>query len=444
MRLKEWVRRLASLPRLPRAAAIAPGVYPYLRCDGGTVARFHLRVDADGTGLLLANAAAAARLHPTGVLIAKGLLEGEAVEAIAARLTAAFHVARATALEDIEAVAALLREIEKPLHRFPVLNLVDPAFAESKGEPAKPLLADVTLAPPGVARPILERLWQAGIPHVAFALEASSSANDLVRCVERAEDIGMISGARGTAAALSEAALLDRLAMAGVDYLSLGCASSEAALHDRFYGKGDFAALNVAIEAALAREVCPVAVVPLVADNLPGLEATLAFLVGRGVADVMLFAIAAAEPVAEGEPSAGPLRRKDLVAAAHRAEYAAEALGVRLIWCPTVRFEPSLGVAELVRRGPRTSGELAVRVEPDGSVILPRGPHRAAGNILDEDWDAIARGAACAAYRQRLLSDTHCADCPGLAICAAECPKHEAGWAAPACSEDTATCEEEP
>ena len=58
-----------------RKPVVSPGLYCYRREVEGAAALFHLRVDSAGDGLLLANAAAVARLTASGVLIAKGLLE---------------------------------------------------------------------------------------------------------------------------------------------------------------------------------------------------------------------------------------------------------------------------------------------------------------------------------------------------------------------------------
>jgi len=47
-----------------------------------------------------------------------------------------------------------------------------------------------------------------------------------------------------------------------------------------------------------------------------------------------------------------------------------------------------------VRQGPRCSSDVAIRVEPDGAVIPPRGPRRVAGNLLSDHWPAIWQDAA--------------------------------------------------
>ena len=86
-------------------------------------------------------------------------------------------------------------------------------------------------------------------------------------------------------------------------------------------------------------------------------------------------------------------------------------------------------LGEQVCRGPRCGGDTAVRVEPDGAVIPARGPYASAGNLLEDDWETIERSEVFQRYRRRVESDTHCDECPGLAICAADCPREPAGWA---------------
>jgi radical SAM protein with 4Fe4S-binding SPASM domain len=94
-----------------------------------------------------------------------------------------------------------------------------------------------------------------------------------------------------------------------------------------------------------------------------------------------------------------------------------------------VQFRRGETLAEQVCRGPRCSGDHAVRVEPDGKVFPARGPCRAAGNLLSDDWETIREHEVFRSYRRRVENDTHCDDCPGLAICAADCPRNPAGWA---------------
>ena len=96
-------------------------------------------------------------------------------------------------------------------------------------------------------------------------------------------------------------------------------------------------------------------------------------------------------------------------------EQLAEDVDVRHLWYPPVRFHLGSSLARQVRRGPRCSGDAAVRVESDGSVIPARGPRVSSGNLLKDKWKRIHRSRVFRNYRQRVETDTHCAECPGLA-----------------------------
>ncbi len=106
---------------------------------------------------------------------------------------------------------------------------------------------------------------------------------------------------------------------------------------------------------------------------------------------------------------------------------AAEDTQARYLWAPPVRFDNSKSLAQQVRAGPRTAGDIAVRVEADGRVFAPRG-RDCAGNLLTESWEDIWNHECFTRYRQRLQAPTRCSDCPDLEICAADCPKDPRGW----------------
>ena len=100
----------------------------------------------------------------------------------------------------------------------------------------------------------------------------------------------------------------------------------------------------------------------------------------------------------------------------------------RFIWNPPVQRDSRQSLAAQVQAGPRCSGDVAVRVEPNGDVIPARGPYQSAGNLLTASWDDIWNHDVFRVYRERVEAPTRCDVCPGLAICAADCPREPAGW----------------
>ena len=425
MQLKEIIKRLV-IPQPPGSKPeIDPGLYHYVRQADGMYTRFHLRVEPDGRGLLLANASASARLSPTGVLIAKELLDGIEQGQVLSDLEAGYRGAsRETMQKDVERVDRLIRRLGNPEDNYPIVNLEDAAVSPYEARLMAPLEANIPLASPDKLVPIIDRLWEVAIPHVTFLLPENPDGDYLIRVVERAEDLGLIAGVRGRATDLGQDNLVRALALAGIDHITVVYASADPAVHDALLGAGDHAHLEAVIRAIQENEIAPVAEIPLVEQTLAGLEATLAALQALGEHNYSFFAIAT-----DNDNRSGALPAAAMPQTAARVEELANQMDVRFIWQPPVEREPTLSLARQVQQGPRCSGDVSVRIEPNGDVIPPRGPYQSAGNILTHEWVRIWNNHAFRSYRERVESPTRCDECPGLAICAADCPRKRAGWA---------------
>ena len=64
----DWMERLFTIQRPEPPEPIPAGLYHAVQERGGEINRLHLRVEPDGSGMLLANASAALRLTPVGVV----------------------------------------------------------------------------------------------------------------------------------------------------------------------------------------------------------------------------------------------------------------------------------------------------------------------------------------------------------------------------------------
>lgn len=428
MTTKDLLKRLFTFRAAQPTHVVPSGLYHTMRESDGAYTRFHLRVEPDGSGMLLANASAAARLSPSGVIMAKGLLDGDDEYTIRYNIKSQFQDATEDRVSaDFKRIQGLIATLAGPGDNYPIINLDDAAFSPHAAQLMAPFEADVPLAEPERLRPIIERLWEIGIPHVTILAPQDPDAEHLVRAIERAEDTGMIAGVRARASDLAQGTLLDDLAMAGVDHITLPYASSQPETHDALLGAGDHAQVEQAIARIQDNEVSVVAEVALVEDTMDTLDATVERLSELGVTNVSFFAIAASDEMSD-EQRAGALKANAMrQVAAYVEETAGESL-VRYIWEPPGLRNPAQSLAEQVRHGPRCSGDVAIRVEADGTVVPPRGSHRSAGNLLNESWDEIWGNEAFRIYRDRLEAPTHCDVCPGLVICAADCPHEQSGW----------------
>ncbi|MCP4358737.1 MAG: radical SAM protein [Chloroflexi bacterium] len=426
---KEKLRQWLIPHRAKQTQAIAPGLYHYMQDHDGLYTRFHLRVEPDGRGMLLANASAAARLSPTGALMAKGLLDKQPEDEIVKSIKSRFKGATPEIIQaDLQQVKGIINRLVMPEDDYPILNLdeLNPTVFES--ELFAPLEATVSLAPPEQIVPLLNRLWEIGIPHITFFVPEKFDPVHLVRSVERAEDLGMIAGVRGRATDLSHASLLADLAQAGVDHVTVLVVAGGTADHDTLCGRDDHEAVIALINDAYAQEVYPVAEIALIEGSVSSLQETLNNLIQIGITTFSFFAIVAPDGMSDEERDAA-LTAQAMPQTADWVEEISNQLDVRFIWQPPVRRNPHQTLAEQVQQGPRSAGDAAVRIEADGRVIPPRGPYQAAGNILSDDWQTIWDRDPFTRYRERVAEPTRCVDCPGLVICMADCPREPSGWA---------------
>lgn len=400
-------------------------IHHYVREVDGQVARYHLRIERDGAGLLLANATAALRLSPSGVVIARRLLEGAGAGEVAAHVARAFRgAARRKVEEDVARVTQALDALVTRADRYPLRDMDGPETSVYRRTLSAPLRADVGGDAGGEVDRVLRALWNAGVPQVVFAIPDQAARERATRWVELAGDLGMITGVRARASILGRPG---DLAAAGLDYAEILWAGNAAGVHDAIAGDGDFAALEVLFADVRGIELCAAAWVPLIGPTFDDLDEIAEAAVSHGARAMTVAAI-----VAEDPEQGGALAARALPQAAALAEEVAERLGVAVTWAPPTEREPAISIAAQVLRGPRSVGDASVRVTTDGAVLPPTGPATPAGNILRESWDVVWGRAPFRGFREATDDPSRCDTCPGLASCGIGCPRDPSTWARPA------------
>ncbi len=428
MTTKERIRRILLFDQTAQRSIVSPGLYQYSREAEATYTRFHLRVDQDGSGMLLVNATAAAHLSATGVIIAKGLLEENSETVIYKRLSDNFSGAsQAIMRRDLEHVAAIIANLTAPGDNYPIINLEDADLSPFEAELIAPLRADIPHKELEWTKDIINHLWAAAIPHITVHVLDNLQIDELVYTIEHAEDTGLLAGVRARAHQLAERSLIKKLALAGVDYLTVPVASSDPRTHDLLVGSDDASSIEFVFTEIKANEVAPVAEIPLVNSTLEDLELTLDYLMNLGVYNIQFFAVAAPDEM-DKKDAAGALYSSSMPQVAELVDELSSEMDVRFIWQPPILRLPELTLPEQVQRGPRCSDDFSVRIDSTGDVIPARGPYESAGNLLDQDWSEIWNHPSFLNYRERVERPTRCDDCPDLAICAADCPRKVQGW----------------
>ncbi|PID86067.1 MAG: hypothetical protein CSA11_11750 [Chloroflexi bacterium] len=426
---KERLRRWFIPHRAKPPTVVKSGLYHYQRESDGTYTRFHLRVEPDGQGMLLANATAAAHLSPTGVMMAYELLNGRSPESVLEGVQASYRGADSDTIQaDIHKVSSLIDTLAAPGDNYPIINFDESQIDIFRSRLMAPLEANIPLAEPEKSMPLLAKLWDIGIPHVTFLMPENPNAEHLVRAVEHAEDLGLIAGVRGRATDLMPGNLIHDLAMAGIDHITVLYASADAEIHDALVGEGDHALIADLYRTIQENEISIVAEIPLVERTFNGLRLTIDALIDAGIYNYSFFAVVAPKDMSDEEAN-GALTVQDMPQTASWVEEIAEETAVRFLWQPPIQRDPRISLAAQIRLGSRCTGDASVRIEPNGGVIPPRGAYQVAGNVLTTDWQTIWQHEAFKRYRERVSAPTRCPDCPGLVICEVDCPREQSGWA---------------
>jgi radical SAM protein with 4Fe4S-binding SPASM domain len=426
-------QRLFTVQRPQLPPPLPTGLHAFQKSDGEYHVRYHLRVEPNGAGLLVVNATTAVQLSPPGVIMAQHLLHGRDPEDTKSEIKQRFHgVSGAQFQHDYDRLQKLIAQWQRPTSastaRAHVTNLQDAAFVPETVQLFAPLEADVPLAPLEQLRPLLTRLWHIGIPHVTLLLPPEPDGATLVKAVERAEDLGMICGVRGIANALYDTEVVAALAQSGLDYATLVYLTSDNVVQNQWLGQDYGAKFTGVVTQLQYRGIYTTAEVPLIAANATSIPDIVGYLDIAGIRDIAFVAYAGEDGLSEAELD-GALTAGALRQVAVSVEEAVEARNIRFHWEPPVARNPNVPLVEQIIAGPRTAGDAAVRVEPDGTIYPPRGANIPAGNIFNDEWATIWNHPAFTRYRERVAAPTHCALCPGLALCAADCPADPNGWA---------------
>ena len=364
--------------------------------------RLHLRVEGDGRGLLVVNAATVLHLNQTAAEYARLLIQGADDDEAARTMAHRYRVGRAQAREDYTRLREHILTLATTPDLCPVtyldLERVEPFSAETSA----PYRADLALTyrvddfgalDPEARRRVdreldveewrrvLRSLWEAGVPHVCFTGGEPTLREDLVELVRHAEELGQVTGLLTDGHRLRDQGYLDELLLAGLDHLQITLASHQAGLHDEIVRQaGAWQEADAGLRNALAGDIYVVVHVVVTPANAGSVAETVAYLAGLGVPAVALSS--SLQTVSDEE-------RRRLESALEQAQEAVHEHGLTLVWdlaAPYSRVNPVEVEAGLE---PEQVVRQHLYVEPDGDALPAQGYNVVLGNLLRDPWGAI-------------------------------------------------------
>jgi radical SAM protein with 4Fe4S-binding SPASM domain len=433
---------MSVLQRFKRSRkSSSPTILHYTRQGQGYRSRVHLRIDADGSGLLLVNASRVMHLNPTAAFMARLALEETAEKEAIRRLTSQYKVAASQARSDYAQFAANLDQLLRPDGACPIHELDLEITAPFTARPSAPYRMDLALTyrcnndcahcynarprdfaelPTAVWKSILDRLWDLGIPHIVFTGGEPTLRSDLPELVAHAGRNGQITGLNTNGRRLSDARFVESLVEAGLDHVQITVESHDPAVHDLMVRlPGAWKQTIAGLKNALDTPLFVMTNTTMLRENRPYIAETLRFLASLGVPTVGLNALIHA---GRGATVGSGLEERELAPLLETARLITDENDQRLIWyTPTqyCHFDPmqlELGVKGC------TAALYNMCVEPDGGVIPCQSYYQPLGNLLKDAWSDIWEHELAVGLRERRYVSQKCAACALLPECGGGCP----------------------
>ena len=416
-------------------------IYHYLRENQEEKSRIHLRIDLDGTGILIVNANRVMHLNPTAALMAYLILEGRKEQEIIQTVRNEYRVSTNQASEDLSTFNNQLDNLIRPDGACPIHELDLETVMPFSARPSAPYRMDLAITYrcnndcahcynarernfPELDtehwKQILDQLWSLGVPHIVFTGGEATLRNDLPELIAHAESNGQITGLNTNARRLADPKYVQKLVDAGLDHVQVTVESCDEQIHDQMMRtKGAFKQTIQGLKNILATRLYVMTNTTMLRTNVHKIPDTLDFLADLGVPIIGLNALIYA---GQGLTVGTGLHERELQPILDLAVQKTSEHGQRLIWyTPTqyCNFDPTqsnLGVKGC------TASLYSMCIESNGNVLPCQSYYFSLGNMLTDSWDAIWNHKLSVQLRERHGLPAKCEGCPVVAECGGGCP----------------------
>lgn len=383
--MSNLIKRIKSL--FSQKEPLPPGLYTYQTPpDVEEQYRLHLRIEKDGSGLLIINAATVLHLNQTAVEYAFHYIKGADIEQVVAQVADRYKVDPEQARQDYEDFLEKILTLIHTPDLDPVTYLDIERQQPYTGDISAPYRLDCALtyqvsdsshletAPvERVDRELTTQEWIAifkkayenGIPHLLLTGGEPTLRADLPELIRAAEDLGLVTGLLTDGLKLDDDDYRQGLINDGLDHLMMV-----------FDPHND--ALWLTLQKVLAEDCFTTVHLTLRGDE--NLQPVIARLARMGANALSLST--------GDEDLANELQKLRDMAAFNQLE---------LVWDMPVPYSSNNPVSLELQKdeeqlAPQGAGKAWLYVEPDGDVLPAQGMYdHILGNMLNDPWDEIWR-----------------------------------------------------
>jgi len=406
--------------------------------------RLHLRIEKDGSGVLVINASRVVFLNKTATEIVHDFIRGKNEDQTLKSLLKRYKVDAETARKDITETLFAVNSFAKSPDVCPVSYLNVEKIEPFQKELSAPYRMDIALTYrcnnkcihcyAGGPRQtselttkewlrVIDKLHALGIPQVVFTGGEPTLRDDLATLIAYTQKMELVSGLVTNGRKLKDQAYLQSLIDAGLDHVQITVESHDPKVHDKITGaNGSWDETVKGLKNALASPIYTVSNTTLSQYNVKNVEATIEFLHGLGAKQFACNSLIYSGKAPEVAKSFA-LEEASLEPVLNRIKDKARRLSMEFTWytptqyCEVNPLHLELGIKSC------SACRINMAIEPDGTVIPCQSYSIAPlGNILKDKWRRIWQNPICVKLRERKYAPDKCYQCPSLNICGAGCP----------------------
>jgi hypothetical protein len=377
----KFINRLAD--HFAKVQPLPSGVYHKQDVQDDKPYRVHLRLRPDGSGIFILNASTILQLNATAAEYAYHFIHGTQSEEAVKQIASRYRVSKELAGQDYQNFMDKIQTLISTPDLDPVSFLDFERAAPHSADLTSPLRLDCALtyrlredsnaeyAPTKRVdrelttdewRTIIDKAWQAGIPHITFTGGEATLRDDLPDLIAHAEKNGQVCGLLTDGLRLVDKNYLDLLLQTGLD-------------HILFLLQPDNVQSWTALQTVMAEDIFVTVHLTLHNDNIKLAEEALEQMAKLEVKSLSL-------------TSSDDTLRDTYDALRDKAA----ALGLTLRFDLPVPYSVSNPVVYEAQEAtiPEGAGKTWLYVEPDGDVLPSQGySDKVLGNILRDEWKQI-------------------------------------------------------
>jgi organic radical activating enzyme len=344
--------------------------------------RLHLRLEEGGSGVLIVNAATILHLNQTAAEFAFYLIQNTPEEQVVKNVASRYRIKKDQVKDDYRAFVERVNLVAKTPDLDPATYLDFERTSPYADEVSAPYRLDCALTyrlPEGSTtgsaptdrvereldtnewKTILDKSWNAGIPHIVLTGGEPTLRDDLAELIRYAESHGQVTGLMTDGLRLAEPEYLQELLQTGLDHLTM-ILQPEKELSWQ------------ALEAMLPEDLFVAVHLTITRQNRDQIQDLIKKLAKKGVKAISLSA-------------AGDELDPDLEAARELEA----ALDIDLVWnLPTPYSDHNpISLETENQELHEGAGKAWLYVEPDGDILPLQGMNKVIGNFLTDSWEDI-------------------------------------------------------